>query len=237
MLKSCLVTCFVLVAFGCNALQIEKHTPAWELTSAALMPFSVRDVSGKDVPYEGVATVDRRVSGYTLAFKPRNEPAEFIITTCGREKFMGVDFPRQRNPIVTYTPTLPIEGAQGLPCPLFAVSIGIRGERETAVFNVNNGDTLPIRVYCNGAWKDAKGADLCQIREGLEWGFRASEPVDYEVAERCPDLVPESGNFFRSKALAGHCTYVLLGLRSKQFFNLTVRGYQSVLEVQEGGEK
>jgi len=220
---------------GCAALGVQKHAAPWEQTSAALMPFSVRDLTGKDIEYIGIANVARKFSGYRLHFKPRSEPAEFIIATCGREQFMGIDFPRSREPVVNYAPAHPIEGADGLPCPLFAVSIGTRGERETAVMDINNGDRLKLRIYCNGKWVDTVGAHLCQIREGLEWGFSASEPIDYEAPERCPRLESDQTYFWRGVAQAGHCPYQIMGLRSREFFSLTLRGYASVLEIEEGG--
>jgi hypothetical protein len=194
---------------------------AWELTSIAFMPFSVANTQ-----YTGVATLQRQTS-HLITFKPRYAPREFMVFTCGRETF--VQSPTQEIKF-DYRPTwgVEFEGA----CPLFAVSISQKGERETAVVDFNNGYTAASRVRCNGAVTDVVGASLCQIRAGMYVGVRFTKPFIVEADTGCP--APEKKPLYEweIKAASGHCSY-LFADSPTNIFRLTVRGYDSILEEQK----
>lgn len=207
----------------------------WEMTSMAAMPFEVETIdhvalaaTGTKsfiwVPFEGVGAATR-LSSTRIRFKPRYEPAEFMLLSCAREKFLGAV---GRDFTYRYVPMSFLENVDA--CPVIAVSISKQGQRETAVLDFVTGDQLPASIKCNGETRDAQGADICQLRAGLAMMVWFREPVDVEPAEGC-EPPKEDGFMHEIVVPRGHCTYTFLGIKSRQFFRLTTRGYDSVLET------
>jgi hypothetical protein len=222
----------IALLFACTT----EHTPrAWEMTSRAAMPFEVRTIdhiaaatTGSPqlawLPFTGTGTVMRQ-STLQLRFKPRYEPRDFMIVTCAREVYLGAP---GRTVEYRYTPMAFLENMDA--CPLFAVSIGTKGQRETAVLDFVTGDRLPADVFCNGVKRQAIGSDLCQLRNGLAMAIWFDELTDVEPAEGCGMPTPD-GLRYELVVPRGHCTYTFLGKRSGEFFRLTTRGYDAILEA------
>jgi hypothetical protein len=221
-LKKILFPVLVLFIVGCASDYTAPRS--WELTSLAYMPFSEQLTHSNRVDYVGVATLPRQ-SSRTLVFRPRYQPRDFMIFTCGREHF--IDNPTREIRYV-YTPLWGIErdGA----CPLFAVSISNEGKRETAVVDFNNGYSGKARVYCNGNTIDANGAHLCQIRSGLFVGLRFDKSMVAEADTGCSEPIRKPFYEWEIQASSGHCSY-LFADNPNNIFRLTVRGYDSILEV------
>lgn len=216
------ILAIVFLAVGCASDYTSPRS--WELTSMAYMPFAEQLTHSQAVNYVGVATLPRQ-SSRTLVFRPRHQPREFMIFTCGREHF--IDNPSREIRYI-YTPLWGIErdGA----CPLFAVSISTEGRRETAVVDFNNGYTGKARVYCNGQAVDVTGAYMCQIRESMFIGVRFTASMIVEADTGCPEPLRKPFYEWEIRASKGHCSY-LFADNPNNIFRLTVRGYESILEA------
>jgi len=188
------------------------------------MPFEVENQS-----YVGVTTLMRRTR-YVFTFKPRHQIKEFMAFTCGREHYLGDDELQLSSNVVRfeYRPMWGVEYFDA--CPVFAVSISKEGMRETAVIDINNGDRAKAKVRCNGHSVAAEGAYLCQTRGGLYVGIQFDAKMYGEADEGCN--APEEQSFYEweIKTSKGHCSYVF-SPDGVEFFRLTVRGYESILEV------
>jgi len=146
-----------------------------------------------------------------------------MVFTCAREKFL----PASKEIVYDYRPSWGLEYQSA--CPLFAVSISERGQRETAVIDFNNGDRGKARVRCNGETIDTMGAYMCQVRAGLYVGLRFDGKVVAEADEGCPEPAEQRFNEWEIRVAPGHCTY-LFASDMANVFRLTTRGYESRLD-------
>jgi hypothetical protein len=211
------------ILFGCQTLEYQAPR-AWELTSMAYMPFSEQLTQAQRVDYMGVATLPRQ-SSRTLLFRPRYQPREFMLFTCAREVVFEAPTKEIR---YVYTPMWGVENEEA--CPLYAVSISTEGRRETAVIDFNNGLTGKARIYCNGQTIDATGAYMCQVRESFFLGAKFTSSMEVEADKGCPEPIRKLFYEWEIRAGKGHCTYYF-GDTPQNLFRLTVRGYESILEV------
>lgn len=215
----------LILIFLTSCTTLEYKAPrAWELTSMAYMPFSEQIAANQRADYVGVATLPRQ-SGRTFIFRPRNQPREFMIFTCAREYVVPVP-PKEVS--YFYAPMWGVENEDA--CPLYAVSISTEGRRETAVVDFNDGLTGKARIYCNGQTIDATGSYMCQVRESFFLGVKFSGLMEVEADKGCPEPIRKPFNEWEIRAGKGHCTYYF-GDTPQNLFRLTVRGYESILEV------
>jgi hypothetical protein len=211
------------ILFGCQTLEY-RAPRAWELTSMANMPFSEQLTHTTRADYVGVATLPRQ-SSRTIVFRPRYQPREFMIFTCARE--VVFDKPEKEVRFI-YTPMWGVEAEEA--CPMYAVSISTDGRRETSVIDFNNGLTGKARVYCNGSPIDAVGSYMCQVRESFFLGVKFSSSMEVEADKGCPEPIRKPFYEWEIRAGKGHCTYYF-GDTPQNLFRLTVRGYESILEL------
>lgn len=199
--KFCLVAAALLYLAGCGVPQPVTQTAEPQTPNASTDFRMDLEVEINGVKGSGMLVVPKAPT-YLIKVKAPTNPEQVVLSTCHRDYPFGKQDDKFQ---IQYTPNL-VE-TRGY-CLIKIMALGQKFTYAGAIIDIQEGVTLPAKLYCNGQSLSPAGVAVCQSRSSLPQEIHFDVPVSAGKPSDCPpaqELLP--GKQFEIRLGRGLCVY------------------------------